>query len=214
MRTSKIVRSLNFNLENINKSKEIFTKKKVFYLLLFIFTIGLMYGSILLQNKSENLFSLLDIIQQTSAKNKIDDSFIKIMISSFSSSLIFLFIIFLSGFSSIGQPCPFIILFLKGLSVGSCISYFYLTYSFKGLLYVLIIIIPSTFIVIFTLILSSKESIKLSNLLFNTFLSKNIISIKTLKLYIIKNMILVCFLLVSAFLDGLLAVLFADMFKF
>lgn len=213
MRTSKIVRSLSFDLNNKPKINTL-KKKRIFYLLLSIFTIGLMYGSILIQSNSENIFPLLDIIQKTSTQNKTDSSFFYIMLNSLGSSVLFLLLIFLSGFSAIGQIVPCIVLFAKGLSLGSCVGYFYLTYQFKGLLYVIVIIIPSTLIILLALFLSAKESIRLSNLLFGTFLEKNTISFKTLKLYIIKNLILICFLLVSAILDGILSVLFAGIFKF
>lgn len=213
MRTSKTVRSLNFNLENLKQSKQIFSKKGIFYILLLVFMVGLMYGSVLVQSRSQNVLSLLDIIQKTTTQNKINHSFLSIMISSFSSSILFLLVIFLSGFSSIGQVTPFIVLFVKGLGLGSSVSYFYITYGFKGIGYVLVIVLPVTIIVLFSLILSSKEAIKLSNLLFKTFLGNNLVTLKTIKLYIIKNIVILVFLLFSAILDSILSVLFANMFN-
>lgn len=214
MRTSKSIRSLNFSLPNNDNSNSSFKKKKWFYLLLFTFTIGLMYGSIMLKSTSDNIFPILETIQKAFTKSKADNSFISNTLSSFTSSILFLFIVFLSGFSAIGQPVGFITLFIKGLGLGSCISYFYLTYSFQGLLYVLVIIVPSMLITLLALILSAKESIKLSNLIFSTFTSENSVTITTLKLYIIKHLVLVIFLIASSILDGLFAILFADIFKF
>lgn len=213
MRILKIIRSKNnFLDENIIKSQN-FKKKKIFYTLLLVFIIGLMYGSILLQSKSDSIFEVFDIIQTTSTQNKMTSSFLKIVMSSFSSSFLFLIIIFLSGFSAIGQPVPYIVIFAKGLVLGSSISYFYLTYSIKGLLYISIIIFPVTLLIFFSLILSAKEAIKLSTLLFKVFLGNNLISIKTIKLYIFKNIIIVVFILASAILDGILSSLMAGLFS-
>lgn len=188
--------------------------KKVFYALLFMLVLGMMYGSILLQSESEGMISGLETIQKTYIAEKNSQPVIRTFLNSVLSGSLFLFLTFFCGFHAFGQPFTFFLLFLKGLGIGSSIGYLYLHHGAAGIGYSLLLILPGAAFSTLALILSGRESVRLSNLLFSCFRKeKGRIKI-TWKLYLLKHLILLGFILLSAFLESITALLFAGLFQF
>lgn len=216
MRTSgRIVYPGKGKVLSIHKTKAAFYQKRVFYILLALFVLGLMYGSILLKSGNTALLERLATIQNVAVANKVNQSFGITFVHSLFSSGIFVLLAFLLGFSAVTQPATFLIVFVKGLGLGSSIGYFYLNYGLAGVGYSALVIMPGAVISTFALILSARESVALSNLLFFSFTKEeNGCNKSTLKLYLLKHLILGAFVLASSFLDAVMALIFAGIFRF
>lgn len=214
------MRTSDFEFEYMNVAdtsvpKQQWKRIKVFYVLLALFVLGMMYGSILLKDGSEEILFSLAKIQDTYLTEKSAHSVIYTFFNSVISSGSFFLGSFLLGFSAIGQPLSYGIIFLKGLGIGSSIGYLYLHYGFAGIGYSALLILPGAVVAVFALILSARESIRLSNLLFFSMVREgNPLSKSTCRLYLLKHVILFGFILVSALLDSILTLIFAGMFQF
>ena len=218
MRTSELEQEISLDnsviKKPIKKHSVLFQKQNIFYLLLFLFILGMMYGSVLLKEDNTSLLKNLASIQDVYIRDKLNQSVFLTICNSFVSSGLFFAITFLCGFSAIGQPFTLLVPFVKGLGIGSSIGYLYLNYGIAGIGYSALLMIPSAIISIFSLVLSARESIRLSNTLASLFLKGSIqISKAAFRLYLLKHFILLIFILISALLEGLLTFLFAGLFQ-
>lgn len=188
-------------------------RKRIFFFLIGVFLIGMMYGSILLRDKSGTFLKHLGIIQETILSDKADQSVFESFCGSFGSSLLFFGCSFLCGLSAIGQPLAVLSLFLKGLGLGSSMGYLYLHYGLSGIGYSALFLLPSGAIAVFALLLSVKESLRLSNLLFFALIrGREQISATVWKLYLCKHGILLLILGISALVDTVITFFFAGVF--
>lgn len=189
-------------------------KMKLFYVLIFLFILGMLYGALLLQSEGANILSGISTINDTYVADKSSQSVFVTFIDSLTSASIFLGISFLVGFSSIGQPAAMVTVFARGLGIGSCMGYLYLNYGAKGVGYSALLILPAAVLSTFALILSARESVRMSNLLLSGFFRETTKQSKqALKLYLSKHLILFLFVLASAVLDCLLTFAFAGLFR-
>ena len=188
-------------------------RKRMFFLLFAVFFVGMMYGSILLRDKSGGFLKNLGIIQETFLADKAEQSVFQCFCGSLGSSLLFFGCSFLCGLSAVGQPLAIASLFLKGLGLGSSMGYLYLHYGLSGIGYSALFLLPSGAVAVFALLLSVKESLRLSNLLFSALMQgREQISKTVWKLYLCKHGILLLILGLSALIDTLITFFFAGVF--
>jgi hypothetical protein len=188
-------------------------RKRVFFFLLAVFFVGMMYGSILLRDKSGGFLKSLGIIQETFLADKAEQSVFQCFCGSLGSSLLFFGCSFLCSLSAVGQPMAVLSLFLKGLGLGSSMGYLYLHYGLSGIGYSALFLLPSGAIAVFALLLSVKESLRLSNLLFSALMrGGEQISKSVWKLYLCKHGVLLLILGLSALIDTLITFFFAGVF--
>lgn len=213
MRTSELEVQKPKQEGNPAKKQSLFTGRNIFLVMLGLFVLGMMYGSILLQNGDSILVDGLSQIQEGFLEHRKNGRFLGIFWESLCSSGIFFLLSFLLGFSAVGQPVCFCLPFVRGLGLGSCISYFYLYDSYMGIGYCAVVMLPGMVLSVFALILSARESIRFSNSLLQSFWKSNSrLSQTALKLYVMKHLILLGVLILSALLDSILAVLFSQLF--
>lgn len=200
--------------ENVKKFERVFKGNFLFYFLIGLFFVGMLYGVLVINSYGSSLNDILSSMINTFVDSRLEQSLFSTFITSFNSSLILIVISFLFGFCSISQPLTMLIPVFRGLGLGLCMGYLYSGYGFKGVGFSLILIIPHMFISTLAIIISSKESIKLSNLFLGTFVAKlsNSITFKSVKLYCIKHSILLLFIFISAIIDCLFTFLFARFF--
>ena len=215
LRTSEMVQPISVQNGEQEKSpvKLIPKNRRVFYALLFCFVLGMMYGSVLLKSDDSGVLSGLETIQETFIADKSSQSVLQTFLDSALSGSLFLGITFFCGFHALGQPFTFFLLFLRGLGIGSSIGYIYLQYGIQGIGYSFLTILPGAVVSTLALILSGRESVRLSNLLLSCFQKGNSKNKITWKIYLLKHLILLGFILFSAFLDSMTALLFAGLFE-
>ncbi len=184
---------------------------KLIYWLGGMFFAGMLYGALIMRNTG--VFSQLNLIGSAYIADKQNMSFIGIFISSVTSSGMFLALAFLLGFCFIGQPLAFFIPFVKGLGIGSYMGYMYVQYGWQGVGYCVLTVVPVVIISTFALILSVRESIRLSNTTLKSFLKETTLSKEILKLYITKNIILFLFLIAAGIIEVVVSLLFGGLFN-
>lgn len=186
---------------------------KLIMVLFALFLLGMVYGALSVADLGEELLKSADFITQGFISIRRMQSIFITLGSSFISSSILLLIVYLMGYSSIGQPITFFIPFFRGLGLGFSMGYLYTYFGGKGIAYCLVLLLPHALVSTLALVLGAKESIRFSNLLFRNFFSKeNLISLKTLKLYTSKFLIIIFLVLISAIIDCVFTFLFSRFF--
>lgn len=188
------------------------TQTKAFILaLMVIVLVGVLFGTLAFCNMSSNDVSNLSFITQGFIKNRAQQTFLQTLSTSFSSSGLLVLVCFLLGFCAIGQPMEILIPFFRGLGLGTSIAYIYASYGVRGFFITLIMIMPHAVISSIAIIISARESMKLSNL-FTTFAwsSKNNMEMRSnIKLYLLKFLILFVIIGISSLIDSILTFVFA-----
>lgn len=184
--------------------------------LLLIFTfliIGLLIGAISdkigLSFNAESFNNYLNLRQ-----NK---SFFYIFLNSFLSILPFYAVSFFAGTCMAGTFISPAILLYRGYLLGSLIGYLYLNHGIIGILFNVLLIIPTAVISSIALILSSREaflfSLALSKLVFpGKVIEKNLF--EDFKLYTKRQLIWSLLFLLSCLVDALFSISFLRFFNF
>ena len=182
---------------------------KVFILLCLLMFLGVLVGIITYDsnNETKNIASkmLEDFIKHHSSA-----SFIKILMSSFMTVLLFLLVLFASGTSMLGVVlAPLFISFL-GFRYGCLSSYLYSSYAIKGIAFCAVLIIPPAVIYTIALMFAARYSMEfsceLAKLTFPKYGVSNLCD--SFKVYSGKNLVIVFALLLSSVLDAVLSKFF------
>lgn len=187
--------------------KIIFPYKKINFLIISMFLLGIITGAIFINiinvnDKNEVILQIESFIQNIN-NNSLSFSL------CFKNSLLFnisiLTIIFILGMTIIGTLLNIFILFSYGFIVGFSLGSFILTFKIKGIilssLYVITSKIISIFIMFVIVIYSIIFNFKLCELIFK---NRNINIKKTLKMYTTIYLILILFCIISSTLETFL----------
>ena len=145
-------------------------------------------------------------------ENRIDSDFEKIFTSSLISACIYISIIFILGSSPIFQSLVTIMPLIKGLGIGILISYIYLEYRLSGVFYVVTTIIPVSGLIVFSIILSSREAMKFGYSIYKSVTNLHSFSVN-IKTYLLKFLIISIIVLIASLLDAGLNTLFFNFFS-
>lgn len=208
--------------EMYNKYKKEISKKNNFLILiLIIFILGLIFGSIYITilDKSEKTLIINSVSNYFSSLKSIDfDNNIEIFKNSLISNLLYYISMWLLGLSAVGLPIIIIMIFFKSFILSFSISSIIAKYGFKGILGALLYIFPSPLITsIFTIILGTYSLIISIKLIRSAF-TKQTINFKTFMgkyFFILLISILVSVLcsLLDAFLSPYILRLFTNFIK-
>lgn len=192
----------------------LFLKKRRFLVLIgLLFLFGMLCGSILVRNSSEQTLRLLDTVLGGFIESRKAQSFFAVMASSFSSLFFFLAILFFCGFCSIAQPAAIATIFFKGLGYGFSIGMLYYEYGYRALGYVALLLTPTICLGAYVLIMAGRVSIKMSNLLFCTnILNKEIPSENRTKTYCIRYLLFLLIALAVAVIEAAIFTAFGGLF--
>lgn len=164
-----------------NYKKEITKKNNLIILVLIVFLIGLIFGSIyitiLTNDQKTKILSQVSNYFKNISKINFNEK-IDVFKNSLYSNMLYTIFMWLLGISVIGLPIIFVMVFFKSFILGFSVSSIFAKYGFKGLFKVLIYILPSNLIItIFTIFLSSY-SIYISIKIFKNVIKKGTINFK------------------------------------
>ena len=165
-----------------NYKNELSKKNNLVILVLVIFIIGIIFGSIyitILSNtqKEEVINKITSFFNNIS---KIDfDGKIEIFKNSLYSNLLYVISMWVLGISIIGIPFVFIMVFFKSFILSFSISSIFSKYGIKGLLKVIIYAFPSNILFCIYTIFLASYSIYISSLMFKGAFKKENINFKT-----------------------------------
>lgn len=152
----------------MQKSKTLYFKPRNFYnlikegypfLIMFLmYIIGIIFGVFLYREEP----IVADAVLKKFNSLEEAGSFWKVFAASLSSWLPFLILILIFGLCVVGVALIPLSLLLKGMEYGALAGFLYSTYSLSGVVYVLILVIPSSMIAAFALFFMSQDSFRFS----------------------------------------------------
>lgn len=155
--------------------KQINNKKRVLTIVFIVFFIGLLFGSIyisILSNSNKKL--IIDSVKNYYSTYKNIDFKYKIDIfkETLLKNLTYFISIWVLGLSIIGIPVIITMVFFKSFITGFSISSIFATYKFKGLLGILIYMIPTNLVTLCYTLFLGAYSVDLSIILLRHALGK------------------------------------------
>ena len=133
---------------------------------------GLVYGSVYAKNADVEMLNSLDFLFTTNLEARLSQNFLETFCACFASDFIFLFTVFLLGFTPWGIPVIAFEVLFKGFGTGLTAGYLCLTGSLKGLGFYLLVLLPGTFIFCISFILFSSSAFNFSKKMFLNVISK------------------------------------------
>lgn len=131
--------------------------------------------------------------------SKIDDSlkllqtqkFLQIVLYFIQTDLIYIFAAFFIGTSFLGATISPLPIILKCIFIGFQSGYLYNEFELKGVLFCLILLYPCYIITTSSLVFACDESIYMNKYLFGTITNKNTANDISVKLYLLRYIILI-----------------------
>ena len=185
-----------------------------FVCLLFV---GVAVGSIYAQNSEKSLFDSLDFLFTTNFDVRLAQNMAETFCACFASDFIFLLTVFLLGLAPWGICAMPFVVFFRGFGTGLTAGYLIMTYSFKGVGFYLLILLPGTFLFCMALILLLTSAFYTSKRMFLFTISKYTPKSslwQDVKDFCSRSMSVLIMTFCSAVLDAVLWTLFAEGFNF
>lgn len=209
-------------MKDINQvKKQVNSKKTLLAIVFIVFIIGLLFGSIyitILNNTNKKI--IMDNVKNYffSFDSMVFKDKLEIFKNSLYKNLTFFISIWILGISIVGIPVIIIMIFFKSFITGFSISSIFSVYKFKGLLGIILYVIPSNIItILYTLFLGAysidlsikllKHAFKKKTLNFNLFMGKYFF------LLLVSILLSVIISLYDAFIEPSLLNLFTKIIK-
>lgn len=181
-------------------------------LLSIIFLAGMSVGAFYARNADAQALQRLDFLFAGNFKARVTDSYFSIFAASFASAFLFIFACFLCGMSIWGLLLIPFIPFFRGFGLGLTSGFLYSSYSWMGILFNLVVILPGALVCCLSVIFAAREGIGFSRLLMSCG-SKTINRTK-FKLYILHFGVALGIACLAALVDLLLSACFGGLFSF
>ena len=165
-----------------NYKRELSKKNNLVILVLIVFVIGLIFGSIYITiiSNTQKKLALNHVSMFFNSLNKIKfDDKIDLFKNSLYSNILYTTIMWVLGLSVVGIPIIFIMVFFKSFILGFSVSNIFAKYGIKGILKVLIYLIPTNALMAIFIIFLSSYSILISTKIFTSAFKKQTINFKT-----------------------------------
>lgn len=127
-----------------------------------VFLLGLIIGAVSGRNFSNDTFEKLDLLFVTNIGARMEMSAFNIFISCFVSYFLFIFCIFLSGFSVWGFLTIPLLSTLKGFAVGLSSAFVFSQYRLSGIGFYILVVLPGTVLFLFALIRYATYGFRIS----------------------------------------------------
>ncbi len=188
------------------------------YVLLIMFA-SYIFGAILgasLLNTSDAVNAKAKVLFESFKSARVDSSFFSTFLSSVMSWLPFMLILFVCGTCIVGMVILPLFICYKGFCYGALAGYIYSSFSFSGIIFILILIIPGTIIGAFGLFFAGKKSFNFSLILAKSVLPRSReYSMYNILIHYCKGFaFLLIITFVSALVDATLSTAFFDKINF
>ncbi len=191
------------------------TQNKIIILLTFVYIIGLIIGSTTLSKDNQIMINANNFLNDYLTLHNTANFFNK-TINIFIRNLAFLLLYYLCGASMFGVVAVPFLLFWQGILFGASASQLYILHGIYGVAFNAIILIPPTTIFVICCLVAAKNSINFSLFIAKLSLpnAKPLILYNHFKKYCGIYLILVGLILISAFSEIILNILFLKFFNF
>lgn len=135
-------------------------------------------------------------------------------VSQFFSGIVFILFVFLLGTSLVGIPIISFIAFSKGMQIGFSCALFVYTYHFKGIVGILMTLLPQVALDLIATFLISASAIQLSMYILYSTTNRERLNFKQLANNVL-NDIFICFLiiLIGSYIKSTLVIEFIKLFN-
>ena len=173
--------------------------------------IGALLGAVTVCFMGSDELSMLSVFSNSFVDVRSSGDLEEILVRSFFSSTVFLAVVFLSGFSSLGQPLAVAVLLLRGMGWGVAMSQLYSIYGGHGALLSAMFVLLPVVITAAALMIAAREAVAMSNILLCIVFSEGQHGglRQTVRLYAVKFLVLEAVAAVAAALECLLTIIFA-----
>lgn len=173
--------------------------------------IGALLGAVTFYFMGSDELSMLSVFSNSFVDVRSSGDLEEILVRSFFSSTVFLAVVFLSGFSSLGQPLAVAVLLLRGMGWGVAMSQLYSIYGGHGALLSAMFVLLPVVITAAALMIAAREAVAMSNILLCIVFSEGQHGglRQTVRLYAVKFLVLEAVAAVAAALECLLTIIFA-----
>lgn len=138
---------------------------------------------------------------------------VEVFREAFDNTFIILLILMFSGFSSVSQPIELSALIYRGIVLGISLSYTYAVYAVKGVFICVLMILPHALMTSIILVLAVRESMRMSTAvaIFAFKGQSEVTDRPDIKLYLLKFLILLLFLIAASLIDCVITYLLTGM---
>ena len=141
-------------------SKSLASVLKDGYALIIMFTcyVAGVFTGVFSLVSSDTVLKKSELIYSDYILGRSDKKFLSIFATSLTEWLPYILFIFVAGLCIAGMAIIPIFVFAKGFSYGLLAGYLYSIFAFKGIIFVLILIIPCTLVGAFSLFIAAKQA--------------------------------------------------------
>ncbi len=179
-------------------------------LMLFMFA-GVIAGTLLVIKDADRFFVTTDLFSQRLIKSSGTKTLLKVFSDSFLPLAAILLFQMICGFFALGQPLCAFTLFHRGAAGGISAALIYCEYGLKGFFIIVIMLLPVLVFNMYILVFGARESVRLSNILAGFILGKDCGENESIRLYLLKFLILTAFALICSVLDSALTYIFTGL---
>ena len=153
----------DFGKSKKNSIKDFLSQNKQLVFLSLCLLLGIFCGSILMKFADENTLKLINILFSRDLQERAAKSNLDFLITSLSSTFLFLVISFFMGLSLYGFVFAPFLPFLRGICIGMSEVYLYSSHGLKGLCFHSLIFLPGIFVSSLAILFATQEAFRMSN---------------------------------------------------
>lgn len=199
-------------MQILKTSRAKLTQNSLFTFLVGAALLGVLMGVVSQCFMSDDFLGQIAAAQNDFLEIRRNSDFAVVLMRSFCAATMFLGAAFVMGFSAIAQPLEFAVPTVKGIGLGVTMAQAYSQSGSTGIAACALLIVPSTVISTYAVIIGARESIRMSNRLMTNLLSDraSVGMLSHVKLYGTKFLALEALAAVAAAVDCLCTVIFIN----
>lgn len=175
-----------------------------------LFICGVAAGTMLMRAAGGDTVELISRIVNGYLEKRRDQTLLQNIVSTASSSLIFVATLFVCGFCAISQPVILLAPFLRGLGFGFSAASIYAEYGTRAMPFVALFVVPDMLISSLAILLCGRESLRLSGNFWNVLWKTGEGEGYPLRIYVGRYVAAGILCIFSAFLAAVLYFAFAN----
>ena len=200
--------------QKVNQLVSDFRKNSLFIFLVIVLFAGIAAGALMIRTNGRQISQVLSSATSAFLTDRSGQTMIIKFFHSFFSSFWLLALIYVFGFSPLGQIPSAAVVAFRGLGLGVAMGFEFVSNGYKGMVFVLLLIIPHAFISTFVLLKASKNAVRISNLFAKAVVlpSDNPLSLNLVKSYSLHFLVFTLFIALSSVVDLTCVGLFSRFF--
>ncbi len=202
----------SYKVYNGKALKNIIENSKI-YLLAFLFVSGLIIGAVSGNTQTEISQKIAEITTSF-VYSRNQNGITELVINSFLSNGLLLFLNVFLAFSLIGYPLLIWLPCIKGIGIGAIAGYLYSVYQLTGLGYCILTIFPGAIVSTVALIIACNDSCDYSkNAFMKALRGRGQYEKDETKIYLIRQAIMIGICIVSSIIDSVFSLAFSRFFE-